>query len=164
MAKTFAAALLQVVDPVAMLLLPQFARDVAAGRLAELRRFVAQVAAAFFAGGIILGTAAHFIVPWLLPHLVGPAYDAAVAPFRIIVWCIVATMALLWTHPLCMAFGRPQLFLAASVVGVCVLLGVAAAVVPSLGATGAAWAYGVSQIVIALLSFALIRPRMHARS
>lgn len=161
-AKTFASALLQVVDPVVMLLLPQFARDVAARRGDDLRRFVAQVALAFAVAGIILGVVAHVVVPIVLPRLVGSAYFASILPFRIIVWCIVATMPILWTHALCMAFGRPHLYLATSVIGACVLVALTATLVPSLGAVGAAWSYGISQITTAVLSFAVISPRLRS--
>lgn len=163
-AKTFASAIMQVVDPVATLLFPQFARDVTAGRMTELRRFIVQVSAAFLAGGLILGIGAHVLAPIVFPRIAGVAYASSVTPFRIIVWCIVITMPLLFTHPLSMAFGRPQLYLAASAVGLCVLVFMAAIAVPSLGSSGAAYAYGGSQLTIAILSFCLLLRRLRGLS
>lgn len=155
-AKTFAGVVLQAVDPVVLLLLPQFARDIAARRFDELRRFIGQIAAGFAAAGLALGAASHFIIPLLLPLLAGPAYSASIGPFRVIVWCLVLTMPLLWTHAYAMAIGRPQLYFAASLAGVAVLVSLMAVLVPALGARGAAWAYGAGQIAVAALTLLLL--------
>jgi len=156
LAKTFAGAVLQAVDPVILLLLPQFARDVAAERIGALRAFIYQVTVGFTAAGVVLGLSAHFAIPYILPLLVGGVYGAAVGVFQIIVWCLVITMPLLWTHALCMALGRPHLYLTASIAGVATLIALTPTLVPFLGAAGAAWAYGASQIVVAMLTFVLL--------
>lgn len=155
-AKTFAGAAMQVVDPVVLLLMPQFSRYVAEKRFAALRVFLLQVTAAFTAAGVVLGVGAHFVVPWLIPRLVGARYIGAGDVFRVILWCLVATLPLLWSHALCMALGRPQLYLRASIAGVTVLVALSAALIPNGGAIGAAWAYGGAQITVATLAFLLV--------
>ncbi|HKR67201.1 MAG TPA: lipopolysaccharide biosynthesis protein [Thermoanaerobaculia bacterium] len=156
LAKTFAGAVLQIVDPVVILLMPQFARDLAAKRFAELRRFIAQLTAVFTTVGLVVGVASHFIVPWLLPRIIGTQYTPVGGVFRIIVWCVVVSMPLLWTHPLCIALGRPQLFLAASVGGVATLAGLSYLLVPAIGAAGAGWAYGAALNMVAILTVILL--------
>jgi O-antigen/teichoic acid export membrane protein len=157
LAKSFAGAVLQVVDPVVALLLPHFSTFVAEKRHAALRTFIGQVALGFAIAGLIVGIAAHVLSPWLLPLLVGKAYSAAIGAFRIIVWCLVATMPLLWTHALSLAIGRPQLYLGASIAGVAVLIVLTALLVPKFGASGAATAYGASLIAVAIVSFIVLR-------
>lgn len=155
-AKTFAGAALQIVDPVVLLLMPQFSRHVAEKRFPALRLFILQVTAGFTIAGIVLGTIAHFIVPWLIPYLVGARYVTAGGVFRVILWCLVVTLPLLWIHALCMALGRPQLYLRASIAGVTVLIALSAILIPNGGAIGAAWAYGGGQITVAALAFLLV--------
>ncbi len=124
-------------DPFYYAIFPEFARTWA-GRRGELAQVVARTAKAAALGALPLMLGGVLFAPELIRAWVGPAYDPAVGPFRVILVAMALAIATFWGTPAALGSGRPDIATQAVAAGVLADLLLLLLLVPHHGAMGAA--------------------------
>ena len=153
LAKTLAMCLLEALNPVVLVLLPDLARRVAQRDPASLATFLRRISAALAAIGLIAGLAVLGASAIYL-QVLAPTFGAAWLPLLVLLAGFVLLAPTLWTQAYLVAVGKPDTYLRASLVGATVGLGLAALSVGRWGAVGSAFAHCVGLAVSNVLALA----------
>jgi O-antigen/teichoic acid export membrane protein len=111
------------------------------------RRVVSLGLAGALALAALVAAVAYTFAPQLMTALFGPTFAPAAAPFRILCYGFgfVATMWVLYAVAL--SVGRERLLLRTALIGLAVNVGLNVLLIPSMGASGAAWATVAGEMV-----------------
>ena len=133
---------------------PFMAEQYAAGRLGDMQQLYGRCVRISFAMGLPIAAAFSMFAPQLLKLLFGSAYVGASVPLRILsLGCFAHTIAGLSGSTLVMV-GRPRLYAVDTVIAACVAVLLYAALIPRLGASGAA-AAAVGALLLQDLMFSI---------
>ncbi len=134
---------------------PSIIASVLAPRLASLfvtdraahRRLALQGVAVSVAMALVLGAAGYAFAGPAIRLLFGPAFSASAVPMRILCFGLPFIFAIWICHATAMSVNKDRLMLRAATIGLVINVGVNAYAIPHAGATGAAWATVVGEIV-----------------
>lgn len=161
LAKTLAMIMLEALNPVVLVLLPDLSRRLARdGREAVvvfLRRVSRVLAGISFVTAPVVVLAALGYFRWIAPQ-----QNQALLPMLILVTMLTLLAPWLWCQAFLVAAGRPQAYLKASAVGAVLACACACALVPLAGAVGAVVAYGLGLMVTTMLAFVAARGMLKA--
>lgn len=140
LAKTLAMFVLEALNPIVLVLLPDLARRLASPGREQLRAFIRRVTVAFAGIGtvavlVVTGAAALYL------QLLAPAQQAAWAPAVTLAIGFGALAPTMWAQAYLVAVGRPQAYLWGSLAGAMTAVLLALVLVRPFGATGAAVAH-----------------------
>ncbi len=135
--------------PVTTSLYPRLSQRWASGQWATVKGLLLRISSGMAALSVVGGLALSGLASWALPLLVGRDFEPALPAFFILVWGVAANNIICWSRPFALASGRPQLSTWANILGAVLIAGVNLALVPGLGAVGAAWAYLATSLVMA---------------
>ena len=161
----FRAAMLPVVaannlsGPVRLLMFPEQARLAAEGRIETLRRSVKLYTVIGFALGLCGAVVAYIALPWFIPLLYSPSFDAAVLPARILLIAAVFYFALSWGKTLAAAVGKPQIRTVLAAVELAVVALLLLGGLSDRGAEGAAIAVSAGSVAVGV-AWLIIAPRL----
>lgn len=117
MAKNIIALVWRAVDPVYVVLMPEFASHLAGGRGAEAgalaRKATRLVFLVALAGFIACALTLPFIVPWII----GPSFNGTVAAALVMLAGVVLGAPFIWTHAYSVAAGKLHVQLIANLLG-----------------------------------------------
>jgi O-antigen/teichoic acid export membrane protein len=154
-AKSFAALLSQVSDPVLFALLPEMSRYWVRDEHGPLKGFVLRITAFGLAAGVVMYAGSVVVVPPLIVKVMGAQFQPAGPLFLGMAWWVVVGMPLMWAHSLACAAGRPDLSLRAVVAGNALAFVLYLVLIPSYGGMGAAVAYAAGLTTASLIAGAL---------
>ena len=167
LAKTLAMCVLEALNPVVLVLLPELSRRLSLPDLAALVAFLRRISAALaaiglVAGLLVLGAAAIYL------HVFARAYADSWPPLAVLLAGFVLIAPSLWAQAYLVAAGRPEVYLRASLVGAVVAVGLACAWVGPWGALGSALAHctglAVSNVLAMAAAISHLRHLRRARS
>jgi O-antigen/teichoic acid export membrane protein len=119
-----------------------FVRDTAAHRGAALKGLAGSIALA-----VVIGTIAFLAAPALMTTLFGSDFLPAAVPFRILCLGLVFVFTIWVLHAIAISVNREQLLLKTALVGLTVNVALNFVVIPRMGASGAALATVVGELV-----------------
>jgi len=156
LAKTLAMVMLEALNPVVLVLLPDLSRRLAGDTFDATADFVRKISqgltaiALVMAAAVILSTMAYF--RWIAPQ-----QAQALIPSVILVGILTAISPWMWCQALLVAAGRPQDYLRSSAVGAALACASALVLAPIAGATGSVIAYGLGLVVTTSLALKAAR-------
>ena len=145
-ARTIAAQLHDLVASLQLAVFPEMSMLVADGdhtRLKRLQRQVSIVIAAVVVPGCV---ATMFAAPWVLPWIFGAEFAGSAGLLQILVWQLL-WLPLVWIPSYFLVIGRAGTLTALTWIDAALFMFMLAALVPALGASGAAWAMTARSIV-----------------
>jgi O-antigen/teichoic acid export membrane protein len=154
-AKSFAALLSQVSDPVLFALLPELSRFWVREEYVRLKAFVLRITVLGAAAGVLMYAASALVVPWLIVHVLGRQFQGAGVLFQGMVWWVLVGMPFMWAHSLACAAGRPGLSLRASFASNGLALVLYLVLIPRFGGMGASLAYGTGLAAASVIAAAI---------
>lgn len=149
-------------SPLRYALLPEQARLWAEGKIQLLRRAIRVYMGAAVLIGILAFVIGWFLLPWLVPALYSRRFSAAIFPAKILMTAAVASLAVGWGKTLAPAVGRPGTRALVNTVEFAMLVTLIVAFA-GRGATGAAIAYSITQVVVAVVWVASVPLLLRAR-
>lgn len=153
LAKTLAMCMLEALNPVILVLLPELARRMSQRDSASLAKFLRRVSAVLAGIGVVAGLAVLGASAVYL-HMFAPMYGTSWIPLLLLLAGFVLLAPTLWSQAYLVAAGRPDTYLRASLVGAVVGLALAALSVGRWGAVGSAFAHCVGLAVSNVLALA----------
>lgn len=140
LAKTLAMCVLEALNPVVLVLLPELSRRLSLLDRAALAGFLRRISAVLaaiglVAGLLVLGAAAIYL------HLFAKDYADSWLPLVVLLAGFMLIAPSLWAQAYLVAAGRPDIYLRASFLGAIVALGLAWMWVGPWGALGSAFAH-----------------------
>jgi O-antigen/teichoic acid export membrane protein len=144
MAKNIVALLWRAVDPVYVVLMPEFASHLASGeeaRAGALARRATRVVFLIAAAGYLLGL---LTLPFVVPLLIGHSFDGTVRAALIMLLGVVIGAPFIWTHAFSVAAGKLHVQLVANIMGATLAASCFVALTPALGTAGAATGFAVA--------------------
>lgn len=160
LAKTLAMTMMEALNPVVLVLLPDLSRRLAYETRESVAAFLRRIS--YILGGIGLGMAfAVVILTKAYFHWIAPQQDQSFLPMLILVVILTALSPWMWCQALLVAAGRPQAYLKSSAVGAALAIGGGFVFVPLAGVTGAVLAYGGGLMVTTMLAVIAGRVLLH---
>ena len=150
-AKNLAMVLMEFLAPVVMMLLPEFSARAATRNWEQVLAFARKATKILVALAAIAALPMIFAVPWLVRTFM-PAQVEALATFRILILGFVVCAPLLWSQSLLVAMSYSHRYVIASASGAVISLVLAAALIPTFGSEGSAFAYGVGLFTVSALA------------
>lgn len=153
-AKTFAAAVAFIVDPVFFVIYPQLAAMWIRREGAKIVAFARSVTVIFAAAATVIVVTVFAVGPWLITTVAGEQYATSVGIFRLMISGLILWAPLIWVTPLLLAADRPDIVTKASLIGGAVTVALQLMLIPLLEAVGAAAGYvcaTVLSMIIALM-------------
>lgn len=96
---------------------------------------------------IVMGAVAYLVATPLVVWILGAAFAPAVGPFRILCVGLVLVFAIWVVHAITISVNRERLLVKTAIIGLAVNVGLDLYVIPRMGATGAALATVVGELV-----------------
>lgn len=160
-AKTLAMMTLEALNPVVLVLLPEFARRIASDTAAQTALFVRKVTRMLAGIGAIAGT---LVIAGIVVYLtwITKAQQNAWLPALILTATFSALAPWLWAQAWLVASGNSASYLRSSAIGATLSLALALVLVPFAGATGSAVAHAVGLAVTTVLAMLFARRTMSA--
>lgn len=158
-AKTLAMVTLEALNPIVLVLLPEFARRIASDaplQTAAFLRKVSKILAGVGAGAglcVLVGIAIYVI--WI-----AKAQQSAWVPALILTITFSLLAPWMWAQAWLVASGHPDSYLRGSAIGATIALLLALVLVPLAGATGSATAHAVGLVVTTTLAMMAARRTM----
>jgi len=149
LAKTLAMFVLESLNPIVLVLLPEMSRRLAAPVKASMSHFLRRIMLAFaavgWAAGILVIVLAYAYLRWFATK-----QEGAMAPVAVLVAGFVLVAPALWAQAYLVAAGRAFVYLKLSVLGVALSVACAMVMVAPLGAIGSAIAHIVGLAVTSI--------------
>jgi O-antigen/teichoic acid export membrane protein len=167
LAKTLAMCVLEALNPVVLVLLPELSRRLTLLDRAALAAFVRRTSAVLAAIGLVaglltLGAAAIYL------HFFAKNYAESWLPLLVLLAGFVLIAPSMWAQAYLVAAGRPDVYLRASSVGAIVALGLAWMWVGRWGALGSAFAHctglAASNVLALLAATSHLRDQRRGRA
>jgi O-antigen/teichoic acid export membrane protein len=161
LAKTLAMTMLEALNPVVLVLLPDLSRRLAIDTFGAVAAFLRKISRALtaialaMAAAVILSTMAYF--RWFAPQ-----QAQAWVPTMILVAILTAISPWMWCQAFLVAAGRPQGYLKSSAIGAALACASAFVLVPVAGAAGSVMAYGLGLVATTLLARSAARAVLEA--
>lgn len=159
-AKNLAMILLELLNPIVLMLLPEFSSRVAKRDWSRVHQFAWKASRLLSVIAVVAACIMYLFIPFMVVRLL-PTQVESLPLFEIILIGFVATAPLLWAQSLLVSVGRSDRYLLASAVGTVVSLSTALILVPTMGAIGSAISYAGGLLVIGaiavIFAFAKIR-------
>jgi len=140
LAKTMAMLMLEALNPIVLLLLPEFARRMAAAQRQGLPAFVRRITL-LFAGLGMVGAPLVLGVSFAYLSWFATWQFASWKPLLVLVVGFALLSPIMWAQAYLIAAGQPQAYLTASLAGAFLALVIAAVLIGPLGAVGSALAH-----------------------
>ncbi len=157
LAKQFYMAIFALGDPVMNALYPDVAARWVADR-AALSRFLVRATVSLLGLSVLGAGVSIVIVPIIITVIAGNAFAAAGPLFQIMIVTIPAWIGLLWLPGWLFSAGKPNYVLRAVIVGTSAKGALSVALIPAMGAIGAAVAVAVASVIYpVMLLLSLVR-------
>lgn len=150
-AKNLAMIIMELLNPIVLMLLPEFSSRVASRKWNDVRQFAKYAARLLSVIAVGSGLLMYFIVPFMVARFL-PSQFESIPVFEIMLIGLIASTPLIWAQSLLVAAGRSYQYLVASAVGATAMLSAGILLVPLLGAAGAALGYCISLFITSALA------------
>src|SRR6266513_830447 len=117
MAKNIVLMLWRAVDPVYVVLMPEFARQLAGGRRHDTVRLATRTTMLVFAGSIVVRFYMFFILPTAVSAILGVSFSAVPQTANLMALGLLLGAPLIWTHALSVGAGKVHVQLCANLLG-----------------------------------------------
>lgn len=144
MGKNIVQMIWRVVDPVYVLMMPEFSRQLAAGNAAALHRLGRLTTLTTFCVVSLIAIAILAALPYVAPLVLGPSFAGLTAVCALMVTGVILGGPFIWVHAAWIAEGRPDRQLVANVIGAAVATVAYLTLTPLYSVRGAAIAFAVS--------------------
>lgn len=152
MGKNIVQMIWRVVDPVYILMMPEFSRQLAAGNDAAVHRLGRIITLTTFGVVSVIAIVMIATLPYIVPLVLGPSFAGLTIVCAVMVTGVLLGGPLIWVHAAWIAEGRPDRQLIANVCGAVLAASAYLVLVPRYSVRGAAIAFAVSLSVPFLLS------------
>jgi O-antigen/teichoic acid export membrane protein len=149
-AKNLAMVLMELLNPIVFMLLPEFSSRVAQKNWGEVKRFAGK-ATRLLGGLALFATVPMYSAVPLLVEAFLPAQIPSIPVFKILLVGVLFSAPLLWGQSLMVATSNSHRFVWASAAGSLIAMAFAFVLVPTFGANGSAFAYGVGLLLTSVL-------------
>jgi O-antigen/teichoic acid export membrane protein len=160
MAKNIVLMVWRAVDPVYIVLMPEFARQLADGRGGETARLAARTTIFVFAASLIVLTAMFFVLPTVLLTVLGASFRAAPEAADLMAIGLLCGAPLIWTHALSVGAGKVHIQLCANLLGAVLAGTTFVLLTPRFGLNGAAVGFAVALGAPFVISALIWTPRI----
>lgn len=161
-AKQIARVLPLLSDPLYQSIYPELARLWSKRQRSELRRLVRRATGLVTTVALVLWIGFALTGPWLVPAVFGPEFAPAYTVTLVYMFALVISLISFTLRPLALAVGRPWSVVTANVAATTLYFGAVFALVPRLGATGAAAAYVGYYLTWTVLMALRLRPDLRS--
>jgi O-antigen/teichoic acid export membrane protein len=144
MAKQLAALIWKTLDPMLLVLMPEFRKAFEAKDSAALRSFVRKLAVLLLCGAILGTVSACVIMFFAGTHLLGPEFKRVSLIFPFISAWIVVAAPLLWVYPFISALGRSDISFRGNLAGNLVGILIFSVLTSTFGLYGAALGFSLA--------------------
>ena len=142
MAKNIVTLVWRGLDPVSVVLMPEFAHLVAVGDYARIARIGRHATVIVFCIALLALLGGAVVLPYLVPLILGPEFLGAVHATLIMLTGLLIGAPLIWYYALWVAAGELHMYLRANVVSALVVGTLFLTLTPRFGLNGAAIAFG----------------------
>jgi O-antigen/teichoic acid export membrane protein len=160
MAKNIVLMLWRAVDPVYIVLMPEFARQLADGRGRETARLAARTTIFVFGALLIVLTAMFFFLPTVLLTVLGASFRGAPQAADLMAIGLLFGAPLIWTHALSVGAGKVHIQLCANLLGAVLAATTFMLLTPRSGLNGAAVGFAVALGTPFVISALIWTPRI----
>lgn len=144
MAKNIVQMIWRVVDPVYILMMPEFSRQLAAGNDAAVHRLGRMITLTTFGVVGVIALAMVAVLPHVAPLVLGPSFAGLTTICGLMVIGVLLGGPFIWVHAAWIAEGRPDRQLIANVSGAVVAAIAYVSLTPQYSVRGAAVAFAIS--------------------
>ncbi len=150
-AKNLAMIMMELLNPIVLMLLPEFSSRVASRRWSEVRQFAKKAARLLSGVAVATGILMYFTIPLVVQRFL-PMQVESITVFKIMLIGLIASTPLIWAQSLLVAANCSDRYVVASAIGAATMLSLGLLIVPPLGMNGAALAYCISLFVTSVLA------------
>ena len=144
MAKNILLMLWRAVDPVYVVLMPEFARQRAAGQRHDTVHLALRTTMLVFAASVVVLTTMYFLLPTAVSVILGASFSAVPQAANLMAIGLLLGAPLIWTHALSVGAGKVHVQLCANLLGAALAGTTFVLLTPRTGLNGAALGFAVA--------------------
>ena len=144
MAKNIVLMLWRAVDPVYVVLMPEFAKQRAGGRRHETVRLATRTTMLVFSASVVVLIAMFFLLPTAVSAILGVSFSAVPQAANLMALGLLLGAPLIWTHALSVGAGKVHVQLCANLLGAVLAGTTFVLLTPRAGLNGAAVGFAVA--------------------
>lgn len=163
LAKMLAMTMMELLNPIVLMLLPDLARRLTFEGLVQTKRFLRKMTRSLgligIASALLVSSASAIYLTWFAPQ-----QAQAWLPTAILILVFTTIAPWIWCQALLVAAGRPGAYLRGSALGAIIGMGLALTLVTRFGAIGSACAFGVGLIITTAFAAKSAGQALHSNS